>query len=67
MVGARKLHYAASASTMPPSTPDLLYHRLGPVMTKARDRGHLGWHVASEGVDACDHRGVIRARRRLAP
>jgi hypothetical protein len=48
-------------------TPDVLYHRLGLVIPKARDCGAHEWYMASEHVDACYHCRVTRTRRPLTP
>jgi hypothetical protein len=48
-------------------TPDLLFHRLGFIMPKARDCGDHDWYKHGRGIDACYHCRVTRATPVINP
>ncbi len=43
-------------------TPDVLYHRFGLVVPKARDCGDHEWHNEGGGMDGCSHCQARRPR-----
>lgn len=48
-------------------TPNVLYHRFGLVVPRARDCGDHDWHNRGDGIDACYHCDVTRSTPSDAP